>query len=74
MVLILMGPLSTRLSEAADNYRRLRRSASGSIFHMARTYAVHQGMSDPKADMCRALADVRFVPIADIRRPNHYSV
>ena len=23
----------------------------------------------PKADMCSALADVRFVPIADIRRP-----
>ena len=35
-----------------------------------RTYAVQEPMSalPPKADMCGALADVRFVPIADIRR------
>ena len=33
-----------------------------------RTFAVRNGMSalPPKADMCSALADVRFVPIADI--------
>ena len=33
-----------------------------------RTYAVQKGMSalPPKADMCGALAHVRFVPIADI--------
>ena len=32
------------------------------------TFAVQKGMSalPPKADMCGALADVRFVPIADI--------
>jgi hypothetical protein len=31
------------------------------------TYAMQKGMSalPPKADMCSALADVRFVPIAD---------
>jgi hypothetical protein len=35
-----------------------------------RTYAVQKGMSalPPKADMCGALAHVRFVPIADIRQ------
>jgi len=34
------------------------------------TYAVQNGMSalPPKADMCSARADVRFGPIADIRR------
>jgi hypothetical protein len=33
-----------------------------------RTYAVQKEMSalPPKADMCGALAHVRFVPIADI--------
>ena len=33
-----------------------------------RTYAVQNAMSalPPKADMCSALGDVRFVPIADI--------
>ena len=33
-----------------------------------RTYAVQKGMSalPPKADMCSATRDVRFVPIADI--------
>ena len=33
-----------------------------------RTCAVQNGMSalPPKADMCSALANVRFVPIADI--------
>jgi hypothetical protein len=32
------------------------------------TFAMQQGMSalPPKADMCGALADVRFVPIADM--------
>ena len=32
------------------------------------TYAVHNGMSalPPKADMCGAVPDVRFGPIADI--------
>ena len=32
------------------------------------TFAVQNGMSAlrPKADMCSALGDVRFVPIADI--------
>ena len=32
------------------------------------TFAAHQRMSalPPKADMCSALGDVRFVPIADI--------
>jgi hypothetical protein len=32
------------------------------------TFAMQLGMSalPPKADMCSALADVRFVPIADI--------
>ena len=32
---------------------------------------MQNGMSalPPKADMCGALADVRFVPIADIRGP-----
>jgi hypothetical protein len=35
-----------------------------------RTYAVQKGMSalPPKADMCGALAHVRFVPKADKRR------
>ena len=34
-----------------------------------RTFAVQNVMSalTPKADMCSALAHVRFVPIADIR-------
>ena len=34
-----------------------------------RTFAVQNGMSalPPKADMCSATRDVRFVPIADIR-------
>ena len=34
-----------------------------------RTFALQEGMSalHPKADMCSALGDVRFVPIADIR-------
>jgi hypothetical protein len=34
-----------------------------------RTYAVQKSMSalPPKADMCSAQADVRYVPIADIR-------
>ena len=34
------------------------------------THAVQYGMSalHPKADMCGALADVRYGPIADIRR------
>ena len=33
-----------------------------------RTFAVQNGMSalPPKADMCTATRDVRFVPIADI--------
>ena len=33
-----------------------------------RTFAVQKGMSalPPKADMCGATRDVRFVPIADI--------
>jgi hypothetical protein len=33
-----------------------------------RTYAVQKGMSalPPKADMCSAPADVRYVPIADM--------
>ena len=33
-----------------------------------RTFAVQKGMSalPPKADMCSATRDVRFVPIADI--------
>ena len=33
-----------------------------------RTFAVQNGMSalPPKADMCGAIRDVRFVPIADI--------
>ena len=33
-----------------------------------RTFAVQNGMSalPPKADMCSATRDVRFVPIADI--------
>ena len=32
------------------------------------TFALQKGMSalPPKADMCSALGDVRFVPIADI--------
>ena len=35
-----------------------------------RTFAVQNGMSalPPKADICSALADVRFVPIADMTR------
>jgi hypothetical protein len=35
-----------------------------------RTYAVQEGMSalPPKADMCGATKDVRFVPIKDIGR------
>ena len=35
------------------------------------TFAVQKGMSalPPKADMCGALGDVRFVPIADIAPP-----
>ena len=35
-----------------------------------RTFAVQKGMSalPPKADMCGATRDVRFVPIADFRR------
>ena len=35
-----------------------------------RTFAVQKGMSalPPKADMCGATRDVRFVPIADINR------
>ena len=34
-----------------------------------RTFAVQNGMSalHPKADMCGATGDVRFVPIADIQ-------
>ena len=38
-----------------------------------RTYAVQKAMSalPPKADMCSALADVRFVPIADIDLFDH---
>jgi hypothetical protein len=34
------------------------------------TFAMQKGMSalTPKADMCSALAHVRFVPIADIRK------
>ena len=34
------------------------------------TFAVHYAMSalPPKADMCGATSDVRFVPIADIRK------
>ena len=34
------------------------------------TFAVQEGMSalPPKADMCSAQADVRFVPKADIRQ------
>jgi hypothetical protein len=34
------------------------------------TFAVQNGMSalPPRADMCGALADVRFVPIADMKR------
>ena len=36
-----------------------------------RTFAVQKSMSalHPKADICSALADVRFVPIADIPPP-----
>ena len=36
-----------------------------------RTFAVQFSMSalPPKADMCSATGDVRFVPIADIARP-----
>ena len=39
-----------------------------------RTFAVQNGMSalPPKADMCSAQADVRFVPIADI--PANHSI
>ena len=38
-----------------------------------RTFAVQKGMSalPPKADMCSALAHVRFVPIADIDHVSH---
>ena len=34
-----------------------------------RTFAVQKGMSalPPKADMCSAPSDVRYVPIADLR-------
>ena len=40
-----------------------------------RTCAVHKPMSalPPKADMCSALAHVRFVPIADIAHPSRDS-
>jgi len=41
-------------------------------FGQKRTYAVQKGVSalPPKADMCSALGDVRFVPIADMaKRP-----
>ena len=43
---------------------RLMMSALG----QKRTYAVQKGMSalPPKADMCGALAHVRFVPIAEM--------
>ena len=36
---------------------------------LGQTCAAHKPMSalHPKADMCSALGDVRFVPIADIR-------
>ena len=38
------------------------------------TYAAQYAMSalPPKADMCSALGDVRFVPIADIERLSFY--
>jgi hypothetical protein len=38
------------------------------------TFAVQNGMSalHPKADMCGAKSDVRFVPIADIKIPSQY--
>ena len=38
-----------------------------------RTFAVQNGMSalPPKADMCSATRDVRFVPIADIGPSTH---
>jgi len=38
-----------------------------------RTFAVQNGMSalPPKADMCGATRDVRFVPIADIALFDH---
>ena len=76
MVLILMGPLShtailaylTSLrgpdAEAADNYRRLRRSARGSIFHMARpaNLAGANVRFGSLADMCSTKRHVRFTP------------
>ena len=39
-----------------------------------RTLAVQNGMSalPPKADMCAATSDVRFVPIADIAPPGGF--
>ena len=52
----------------------------GGAFHFAadllRTYAFaisgHNLRFPPKADMCSATGDVRFVPIADIRRCLRY--
>ena len=38
------------------------------------TFAAHKSMSalPPKADMCGALAHVRFVPIADMTKLSNY--
>ena len=49
----------------------LRFKRSMSALGHKRTFAVQNGMSalPPKADICSAQADVRFVPIADIRQP-----
>ena len=56
------------LFAAGAHFRELGAQTSMSALGQKRTCAVHSRMSalPPKADMCGATRDVRFVPIADI--------
>ena len=53
------------------DFKRGHRGSGMSALGQKRTFAVQTGMSalHPKADVCSALGDVRFVPIADISPP-----
>ena len=73
-IYVTQRPVLTKIIAEEPRVQRDCVMPTMSALGQKQTCAVQEGMSalPPKADMCSATGDVRFVPIADIRRCLRY--